>query len=187
MDMFRPENADGKIVRDLEEINSLQCSLTEPTRIVEESQTPLDVFLTNTPELFEKCGTYDPGLSDHRRSECDEAQQENGPFKSLCTEPCWCHTHAGIDIYARVIDIVSKIHTFFPLARLFIFFGATFFLAHRFPILARLFSLLRDFFFILYPLPDILRAQIPAVVQQANKMAAENPNDLERASILINL
>lgn len=61
-DMFRPENADGKIFRDLEEINSLQCLITEPTRIVEQSQTPLDVFLTNTPELFEKCGTYDPGF-----------------------------------------------------------------------------------------------------------------------------
>lgn len=71
MDMFRPGNADGKIVRDLEEIKSLQCLITEPTRIAEQSQTSLDVFLTNTPELFEKCGTYDPGLSDHRRSECD--------------------------------------------------------------------------------------------------------------------
>lgn len=76
---------------------------------------------------------------------------------------------------------------FFSSGATFYLFGATFFLAHRFFILARLFLLLRDFFFILYPLPDILRAQIPAVVQQASKMAAENPNDLEKASILINL
>ena len=95
-------------------------------------------------------------LSDHRRSECDEAnpQQENSPFKSLCTEPCWCHTHAGIDIHARVIDIVSKTDilfflwrdfffslgaTIFSLARLFFPWRDFVFLGHRFFILARLF------------------------------------------------
>ena len=39
--------------------------ITEPTRIAMNSQTLLDVLLTNSPEVFRKCGTYNPEISDH--------------------------------------------------------------------------------------------------------------------------
>ncbi|PFX24171.1 hypothetical protein AWC38_SpisGene11235 [Stylophora pistillata] len=65
MDRLRPDSAEGKILTDLQEINYLECLITKPTRISVHSQTLLDVLLTNTPELFVKSGTYDPGLSDH--------------------------------------------------------------------------------------------------------------------------
>ncbi|PFX14361.1 hypothetical protein AWC38_SpisGene21486 [Stylophora pistillata] len=65
MDRLRPDSAEGKILTDLQEINNLECLITKPTRISVHSQTLLDVLLTNTPELFVKSGTCDPGLSDH--------------------------------------------------------------------------------------------------------------------------
>ena len=65
MDRLRPEHGEGKIIKDLEEVNNLQCMITEPTRITTHSQTLLDVVLTNTPELFARCGTYNPEISDH--------------------------------------------------------------------------------------------------------------------------
>ena len=54
MDRIRPGSADGKILEDLEEVNSFQCLISELTRITEQSQTLLDVLRTNTPEHFEK-------------------------------------------------------------------------------------------------------------------------------------
>ena len=39
--------------------------ITEPTRVTVNSQTLLDVILTNNPELFKKCGIYNPEISDH--------------------------------------------------------------------------------------------------------------------------
>ena len=65
MDRLRPDSAEGKILTDLEEVNNLKCLITKPTRITVHSQTLLDVLLTNSPELFVKSGTFDPGLSDH--------------------------------------------------------------------------------------------------------------------------
>ena len=38
----------------------------EPTRITINSETLLDVMLTNAPETFTKCGTSEPEISDHR-------------------------------------------------------------------------------------------------------------------------
>ena len=66
MDRLRPNEREGKILIDMEEVNNLQCMISEPTRITPNSQTLLDVILTTTPELFGKCGTYDPEISDHR-------------------------------------------------------------------------------------------------------------------------
>ena len=43
MDRLRLGSAYGKILEDLEEVNSFQCLITEPTRITEQSQTLLDV------------------------------------------------------------------------------------------------------------------------------------------------
>ena len=65
MDRLRPNEREGKILIDMEEVNNLQCMISEPTRITPNSQTLLDVILTTTPELFGKCGTYDPEISDH--------------------------------------------------------------------------------------------------------------------------
>ena len=53
---------------DLEEVNNLSCMIFETTRITPNSSTVLVViFITNTPELFRKCGVpvYDPAISDH--------------------------------------------------------------------------------------------------------------------------
>ena len=66
MDRLKPNHREGKILKDLEEVHDLQCMISEPTRITVTSQTLLDVLLTNAPQLFKKCGTYDPGISDHR-------------------------------------------------------------------------------------------------------------------------
>ena len=65
MDRLRPNEREGKILIDMEEVNNLQCMISEPTRITPNSATLLDVILTTTPELFRKCGTYDPEISDH--------------------------------------------------------------------------------------------------------------------------
>ena len=40
--------------------------ITEPMRITHTSATLLDVILTNQPEMFKKCGTVDPAISDHQ-------------------------------------------------------------------------------------------------------------------------
>ena len=65
MDRMQPEHGEGKILKDLEEVNNLQCMIHEPTRITATSESLLDVILTNKPELFKTCGTYEPELSDH--------------------------------------------------------------------------------------------------------------------------
>lgn len=65
MDRLRPNEREGKILIDMEEVNNMQCMISEPTRITPNSQTLLDVIMTTSPELFRKCGTYEPGMSDH--------------------------------------------------------------------------------------------------------------------------
>jgi exonuclease III len=52
MDRLKPNDREGKIFKDLEEVNNLQCMITEPTRIPMNSQTLLDVLLSNSPEVF---------------------------------------------------------------------------------------------------------------------------------------
>ncbi|XP_028405238.1 uncharacterized protein LOC114527742 [Dendronephthya gigantea] len=64
LDRLKLDHAEGKILKDLEEINNLQC-ITEATRVTEHSESLLDVILTNNPGLFKKCGTYQPEMSDH--------------------------------------------------------------------------------------------------------------------------
>ena len=65
MEWLKPNKREGKILVDLEEVNNLSCMISEPTRTTQNSSTLLDVILTNTPEVFRKCGVYDPAISDH--------------------------------------------------------------------------------------------------------------------------
>jgi hypothetical protein len=39
--------------------------ITEATRIAPKSETLLDVILTNKPDMFKQCGTFNPGISIH--------------------------------------------------------------------------------------------------------------------------
>ena len=65
MDRLIPNRGEGKMLRDLEQVCNLTCLITEPTRVTMHSQTLLDVLLTNTPEMFTRCGVYNPEISDH--------------------------------------------------------------------------------------------------------------------------
>ena len=66
IDRLRLEKREWKILKDLEDVHSLQCMITEPTRITRTLAKLLDVILTNQPEMFKKCGTVDPAISDHQ-------------------------------------------------------------------------------------------------------------------------
>ena len=65
MDRMRPDSGEGKILKDLEEFNNLECMIREHTKINPSFASLLDVILTKKPELFKKCGTYDPAMSDY--------------------------------------------------------------------------------------------------------------------------
>ena len=58
LDRLRLDPVEGKLLKDLEEVNNLQCTITEPTRVTAHSESLLDVILTNNPDLFKKCGAY---------------------------------------------------------------------------------------------------------------------------------
>lgn len=64
-DRLRPDQREGKMLSDLEDIHGLECLINEPTRVTEKSRTLLDVILTNRPELFLQSGVYNPEISDH--------------------------------------------------------------------------------------------------------------------------
>lgn len=65
LDRPRPLSREGKIFCDLEDTQGLTCVITRPTQITTNSQTLIDVILTNKPELFKECGVCDVGISDH--------------------------------------------------------------------------------------------------------------------------
>ena len=65
LDRLRLDRSEGKILRDLEEASDLHCLINEPTRVTANSQTLIDVMLTNNPALFKNCGVYNPEISDH--------------------------------------------------------------------------------------------------------------------------
>ena len=65
LDNLRLDRREGKILKDLEEINDLHCIINEPTRVTGNSQTLIDIMLTNNPNLFKNCGVYNPEISDH--------------------------------------------------------------------------------------------------------------------------
>ena len=69
LDRLRPNRSEGKLVIDLESEQGFECLIKEPTRIERKgaitTSTLIDVLLTNRPEMFTQCGTYDTALSDH--------------------------------------------------------------------------------------------------------------------------
>ena len=65
LDRLRLDRSEGKILRDLEEVNDLHCLINEPTRVTANSQTLIDVMLTNNSDLFKNCGVYNLEISDH--------------------------------------------------------------------------------------------------------------------------
>ena len=65
MNRLKPDEKEGKILCDLEQIHNLECLIKKPTRVTKTSQTLLDVMMTNKPELFRTANVYDPGISDH--------------------------------------------------------------------------------------------------------------------------
>ena len=65
LDRLRPDQREGKILLDLEEIHGLKCLISEPTRVTQNHSSLLDVILTNKPELFRQSGVYNPEVSDH--------------------------------------------------------------------------------------------------------------------------
>ena len=60
MSILRANCGKGKILRDLGELNNFHCMINKPTRITAHSKSFLDVILTNHPDLFKECGTYEP-------------------------------------------------------------------------------------------------------------------------------
>ena len=69
LDRLRPNRSEGKLLIDLESEQELECLIKEPTRIERRGATTtstlIDVLLSNRPEMFKQCGTYDTALSDH--------------------------------------------------------------------------------------------------------------------------
>ena len=69
LNRLKPDEREGKIQRDLEDIHELSCLINKPTRITNISRTLIDVILANQiikPEMFKESDVYDPGFSDHR-------------------------------------------------------------------------------------------------------------------------
>ena len=65
LDRLKPEQREGRLLLNLEEIYELECLITEPTRVTYSSSTLLDVILTNKPQLFKRSGVLNPEISDH--------------------------------------------------------------------------------------------------------------------------
>ena len=65
LDRLKPEQREGRLLRNLEEVYELECLITEPTRVTNTSSTLLDVILTNKPQLFKRSGILNPEISDH--------------------------------------------------------------------------------------------------------------------------
>lgn len=57
---------EGKIFKDLEEVNSLKCMIKELFRIMINFEILLDVILMNVFKMFKKCGIYEFEISDYR-------------------------------------------------------------------------------------------------------------------------
>ena len=64
MDRLKPGQGEEKMLRDLEEVYNLSCLITKPSRVTMHSCTLLDVLLTNSPKLFNRCRVYNPEISD---------------------------------------------------------------------------------------------------------------------------
>lgn len=92
------------------------------------SQTLLDVLLTNTPELFLKSGTFDPGVNDHcmvygemnenvrkhRTKVITHRQMKNTDFDQLNHDHQEAPWHVG-DIFTDVDDKYDYWNAFFEI------------------------------------------------------------------------
>ena len=65
LNRLRPDQREGKILLDLEEIHGLKCLISEPSRVTQNHTSLLDVILTNKPELFREDRVHNPEVSDH--------------------------------------------------------------------------------------------------------------------------
>lgn len=65
LNSLRPDQREGKILLDLEEIHGLKWLISEPTRVTQNHTSLLAVILTNKPELFRESGAYNPAVSDY--------------------------------------------------------------------------------------------------------------------------
>jgi len=66
LDRLRPDKPEGKILLDLENEQGFECLITKSTRVENRgatmTETLIDVFLSNRPELFKFSGNYYPSL-----------------------------------------------------------------------------------------------------------------------------
>ena len=69
LNRMNPDSAEGKTLLNLEIEQGLECLITLPTRVQMQgacvTRSLIDVILTNQPDLFRKCGVYNPEISDH--------------------------------------------------------------------------------------------------------------------------
>ena len=65
LNRLRPDQREGKILCDLDEVHGLECLVTMPTRVTDTTESLLDVILTNKPHYFKESGVYNPEVSDH--------------------------------------------------------------------------------------------------------------------------
>lgn len=64
LNRLKPDEREGKIQGDLEDIHELSCLINKPTRITDTSRTLIDFILTsltNKPEIFKKKRCLRPG------------------------------------------------------------------------------------------------------------------------------
>ena len=65
LDRLKPDDREGKLLIDIENIFDLSCLISQPTRVTPNSKTLIDVLLIDRPELFKAAGVVELGLSDH--------------------------------------------------------------------------------------------------------------------------
>ena len=66
LDRLKPNEREGKMLTDLEQVFDLTCLIDRATRVTTTSWTLLDVILTNAPDLLMSSGVAELGLSDHK-------------------------------------------------------------------------------------------------------------------------
>lgn len=67
-DILRPQanKKEGRSLLDICDIYDLDSVINKPTRITKNTESCLDVILTNTPSFIQEADTYEAGLSDHK-------------------------------------------------------------------------------------------------------------------------
>ena len=65
-DMLKKNERSSKRMKLLIHSRNLKNIIKEPTRVAEDTRTPIDVILINDKEKIIKAGDFDTGISDHR-------------------------------------------------------------------------------------------------------------------------